>query len=256
MMIKAIDSLIRSSLPLYIQVRRFAAFLCRYLLLEEGFSVLRYVNPIVDSVAIDVGSNDGTSIEMILQLHPKSQIHSFDPVISPTKVHPQVLFHNVALADERGELVIHVPLVKGRLLTQYSSNNRARVTSQLMGDFNIDEAHVTFSTITCESLSLDSLDLNPYFLKIDVEGQEASVLQGSLKTVAASRPIVLIEIQSWENYELIENIFNGIGYFHLQWPQRQRRKDFGLRGNYSHKKNNYLWLPKTSSPNWKIVLAK
>jgi len=44
-----------------------APMLCRYLILEDGFKILASIRreSTLDKVMVDVGSNDGTSIEMM-----------------------------------------------------------------------------------------------------------------------------------------------------------------------------------------------
>lgn len=249
-MIRALDTLVRSNLTLYHLVRSSATYLCRYLFLEEGFSFLKHVQPTLAAIAIDVGSNDGTSIEMIRRSHSDVLIHSFDPVINPKKTHQGVVFHKIALSDECGDLFLHVPKVSKWTLTQYSSSDREKVTTQLIGDFNLRPNDIEFSVVISECLPLDSLQLKPFFIKIDVEGHEESVIRGALETISKWNPILLIEIQSLDKYRTMRTLLESIGYFNLEWPQSKRVKSFGQQGTYSARRNNYLWLPTQESKTW------
>jgi FkbM family methyltransferase len=251
-MIRLLDSLVRSNLLVYLLVRRGAIYFCRYFLLEEGFSFLRFVEPNPSYAAIDIGSNDGTSIEMIRQVHPNQMIHSFDPVRSPLKEYQNFHYHRVAISDHEGNLKINIPKVGNMIFTQYSSSDKEKVISQLMGDFDLSSSEISFSTIESKCLKLDSFDLKPYFIKIDVEGGEVSVLRGSKEIIKRFSPVVLIEIQSFENYSTILNFMEALNYFNLKWPQKSRLKDYKDIGTYTRKRNNYLWIPKHIPNSWKL----
>ncbi|MFM8841254.1 MAG: FkbM family methyltransferase [Actinomycetota bacterium] len=249
--------MIRSNLWVYDQVRRRAVFLCRFFLLEEGFSFLRHIQAQHGTVALDIGSNDGTSIEMIRRLQPGVPIHAFDPVIKPKVAHRyrEVTFHNVALSQSEEELTLYIPTVHRLQLTQYSSNDPKKVVSQLLGDFPIEKSEISFTKVTSKSIRLDTAELKPYFIKIDVEGQEESVLRGSLEIISRNRPVLLIELQSFEAYQSVEKLMIELDYFNLLWPQKKHTVDLTVAGTYSKKMNNYLWLPRKNSQSWapKIV---
>ena len=253
-MIRSLDSIIRSNLWIYNQARKRAVFLCRYFLLEEGFSFLRHITAAKGTVALDIGSNDGTSIEMIRRLQPDVPIHAFDPIIKPKLAHKyaDVTFHDVALSDSEGELELYIPTIHNLRLTQYSSNDRKKISSQLLGDFNVEQSEISFEKVVSKKIALDSMKLNPYFMKIDVEGQEESVLSGALQMILKNRPVLLIELQSFEAYRSIEKTMLDLDYFNLFWPQVKRKWDFSQEGTYSRKTNNYLWLPRGHSQNWTL----
>lgn len=255
-MLRRFDAVVRSNLHLYGFLRSGAVFVCRYFLLEEGFSILKWISPNQDTVAIDVGSNDGTSIAMIHQLHPTRLIHSFDPVIPPKTRQSNSRFHNVALSDRNGQLNLFVPEIHNLKLTQYSSTSKEKIISQLIEDFRIKDDDIKFSEISSECLTLDSFKLNPFFLKIDVEGQEDLVLVGSRQTIEISKPIILVEIQTIKKYEQISKLMTSLDYFNLEWPQKSKTKNLKLLGTFRAAQNNYVWLPKNNSENWHFTRFK
>jgi FkbM family methyltransferase len=251
-MIRTFDSLIRSNLTLYSFLRRRAVFLCRFFLLEEGFSFLRQISPIGNSVAIDVGSNDGTSMTMIRKIHPKIPIHTFDPIVVPKNLPDRVSFHQIALSDQSSKLPLHIPTIGNETLTQYASSDQKKILTQLVGDFGISPRDVHFEYVESQSERLDSLQLSPYFIKVDVEGHELEVIRGSIETIQTFKPILLIELQSLENYQQMRNLLQSMNYFNLEWPSKGREKDFHQEGLYSRKRNNYVWLPRDQSETWKF----
>lgn len=67
-------------------------------------------------------------------------------------------------------------------------------------------------------VTLDDFHLTPDFIKIDVEGYEPKVLRGAADTIARSRPVMLIEVNSGaleragsSQYELL-SILSGMDY--------------------------------------------
>jgi FkbM family methyltransferase len=249
-LLRRLDKFVRSNLYLYLLVRKAAVFLCRFLLLEDGFSFLRYVRPTNQSLALDVGSNDGTSIEMIIQTIPGTEVISFDPVRSPNKERHQVTFKNVALSDVPGELIIYSPWIRSHHLSQYSSFDKDKVVSQLCEEFDLDNSEIQLQEVKSSSITLDSLDLSPFLLKIDVEGHELQVLLGSRETLKRTSPIVLVEIQNEYLYREISLFLENEGYFHLSWPQQSREPNFAKEGTYSSGQNNYLFIHAKKSSTW------
>lgn len=57
---------------------------------------------------------------------------------------------------------------------------------------------------------LDTLNLSPSFIKIDVEGYEVQVLKGAAKTIKEHRPILAIEVA--ENEAAINAMMREMGY--------------------------------------------
>lgn len=69
------------------------------------------------------------------------------------------------------------------------------------------------------SVALDDFTGNeaaPDFVKCDVEGGEFDVFTGARKTLAAHRPIVVCEVHSQQNSELLTGLFADLGYS-LDW---------------------------------------
>lgn len=232
--------LVRKSIRLYVLARRFAPLFCKFLLLEEGFVVLKRVNGICgnDLCVIDVGSNDGTSINMIRQFLPEIDIYAFDPVIS-VKEGYKVFFKSCALGEFDSQLIIHVPTVDGKFkLSQYSSSSKCSCLSQLCSDFKIDKERVTFEPEQVIVRPLDSFDLKPLFLKIDVEGSELEVLRGGKQTIDRWKPITLLEINTLEKFIEIKKFMSSYGYDCFV----QEKSSINMCANFQAHKNNYLFI--------------
>lgn len=250
-----VQKLIRRNFYLYVAARRLAPFLCRYFDLEDGFAFLSRIRNRQNSVAVDIGSNDGTSIALISKNLEIEQIHCFDPVrspIVPRYLLDRITYYSFALGDAPASLRLFVPVIRKFRLTQYSSTNKERALNQLNHDLNVNPLQVYFEEVSTEIRPLDELQLVPFFLKIDVEGDELKVLAGAKGTILKHLPIILVEIQSDMDYKEISTYLLQLGYKNFV-PLNSRNKNWtalSQQFSFSHRYNNYLWLPDISSPNW------
>ena len=62
-----------------------------------------------------------------------------------------------------------------------------------------------------EKKKLDSFNLKPDLIKIDVEGEELKVLKSSEQILKKYKPVIIIEIN--ENPKMIEKYFQRFGYY-------------------------------------------
>jgi FkbM family methyltransferase len=74
-----------------------------------------------------------------------------------------------------------------------------------------------------KQITIDSLDLDPDLIHLDVEGFEAFALLGAKETIARSRPLIVLETNgSGDEYgwpqEKIDNLLNSWNYkIHVAW---------------------------------------
>lgn len=248
--IKFVDSSVRRNIHIYVFFRSLARYVCKFMALEEGFDFLKYVSIKSQSVAVDVGSNDGTSVSMIRRFQKKSRILCFDPILKLNVSDNQVSFFYHGLSDKEKETSIYSPIVKGHLLLQYSSLSKDHMLENLMKDFRFGTDYVSFSESRIRLSRLDKLDINPFFLKIDVEGHELEVISGSKATIALHKPIILVEIQSSQQYRRIVSLLTELNYYNLLWPQVLSFKDWGAKMVFNPNQNNYIFLPNGKSTSW------
>jgi FkbM family methyltransferase len=252
---KGAQNFVRKNFYIYLAVRKFAPFLCRFLDLEDGFSFLSNIQPSTGSIAIDVGSNDGTSIALISKHVIPVNVSCFDPVrapISSTPSRAQISYFQFGLGDVTDNLSMFTPVVKGFRLTQYSSAQKGRLRHQLLHDLGLSIEDITLEEKVVQIRRLDDLDLRPFFIKIDVEGNELKVLRGSQETIRMHRPVILVEIQNEAFYKEISDFMATLRYanFAPSPPKFDKWSDVTLQTEFDTRYNNYLWLPIESSPNW------
>lgn len=141
---------------------------------------------------LDIGAADG-SFSMLTKFHPMT-VHAFEP-IPETR---EVLLSNIALndlwnhisvspfalADKPGRASMYIPSRRDMRLP-----NRASLAHGLPDILNDAWEEVP----DIEIRTLDSFDLAPDVVKIDVEGAEHLVLLGAERTIKKHMPPILIE---------------------------------------------------------------
>lgn len=136
-----------------------------------------------DDVAIDAGAHVG--IHTVTMLNQGATVHSFEPIsYNRTLLEinaPKAIIHEQALSDECSATCIDY-----KLRSPFQQSN--------MGDFSIGRGNYYVPTAT-----IDSFDLAPRLIKIDVQGAEKKLLLGAEKTIRDSRPYMIIEL---ENHQL------------------------------------------------------
>jgi FkbM family methyltransferase len=140
---------------------------------------------------IDIGANIGTtSLIMTRYISSGSHIYSFEPVyhnildmnVKQNKLEDKIRTFNVGLSNKSEKLqggLVDFSKQSNYGFTQISNLEKANEDSQLI--INIE--------------TLDSFNIeNVSFIKIDVEGNERKILEGSINTIYKFRPTILIEI--------------------------------------------------------------
>lgn len=252
---KGAQNFVRKNFYVYLVVRKFAPLLCRFLDLEDGFSFLSSIQPTTGAIAIDVGSNDGTSVALISRHVSPVDVACFDPVRAPISSTPsktQISFFPFGLGDVTDNLRIFTPVVRGFRLTQYSSAQKDRLNHQLFHDLGLNLQDISLEERLVQVRRLDELNLRPFFIKIDVEGNELKVLRGSQETIRMHQPVILVEIQNESIYEEISDFMTALRYanFAPSPPKIDNWNNIVLQTRFNSRYNNYLWLPIESSPNW------
>lgn len=138
-------------------------------------------------VVLDAGANVGNYTKSLLQVFPKASIHLFEPHplnyqrLMGDNLLSHVTINNTALSDKPGTTV----------LFDYKNNDGSSHAS--LYKEVIESIHQSESTVHkidketidhyLEIMEISNVDL----LKIDVEGHELAVLQGSLNTISAAK---------------------------------------------------------------------
>lgn len=152
-------------------------------------------------MAIDCGANIGVhTIEWAKEMHGWGQVHGFE---AQEHVY-YALAGNVAINNCMNARVVHaaVGAENGNIMIPIAdpfkpaSYGSLELKSSEKNEY-IGQA-ISYSSEAMQSTSVRSIDSYEWervdFIKIDVEGMEAEVLEGAKKTIAHNKPIMLVEI--------------------------------------------------------------
>jgi FkbM family methyltransferase len=134
-----------------------------------------------DLIFFDVGQNKGDYTQALLKLFPDAVIHGFEPnhFLNVTlddrfKNNPKVRLNNFGFGTKKETLSLFIP--KDNISTGHGSIFKS-VLTDLHQNAELAEIEISLDTITsyCDEHKITHID----FLKIDVEGNELSVLKGA-----------------------------------------------------------------------------
>jgi FkbM family methyltransferase len=252
------ENSVRKNFFIYIFLRRLAPFICRFIDLEEGFSFSKQIEPQSTKYCIlDVGSNDGTSIRMFRRYFPLVKIIAIDPIATPRFKLKNVTLIKSAVSEKEGSRTLVTPIVNGKQLTQYSSFYKEKMITQICSDMDLAETEVSTIVNEVNFNTIDNLEINPFFIKIDVEGAELEVLKGSLSVINRCNPVILVEIQNRNSYLAIKELLSGHGYINIS-PDKKSGKLISKDSitpisNFEDKTNNYVWINPSKPASWHFI---
>ncbi len=164
---------------------------------------------------IDIGANIGYHTVKFSKLG--KEVHAFEPAkdnfhqlgcnLLLNHALGKVKLHNLALSNVNEKLGIIGRETFSGENTLWSKHTKTKVINNVGATVlgKIDNNDIT-------AIPLDSLNLSPDLIKIDVEGHELKALQGSLKTIKENLPIILIEIHKNKDKENILSLFRELDY--------------------------------------------
>ena len=252
------ENSVRKNFFIYIFLRRLAPFICRFIDLEEGFSFSKQIQPQSAKYCIlDVGSNDGTSIRMFRRYFPLVKIIAIDPIATPRFRLKNVTLIKSALSEKEGTRKLVTPIVNGKQLTQYSSFYKEKMILQICSDMNLVETEVSTIVNEVNFNTINNLGIDPFFIKIDVEGAELEVLNGSLDVINKCNPVILVEIQNRNSYAAIKELLSDYGYINIS-PEEESAKRISKDSitpisNFEEGTNNYVWINPSKPVSWHFI---
>lgn len=169
---------------------------------EEDFKALRLIPDRPDDLYLDVGANHGQSIASIRLFKPRTRIISFEPnpllALKLRKLYRRdqnLEVRDYGFAAQRSRFTLYTPSYGGFVYDGLASFDREKALNWLNLEtvIGFDENKVNLMETPCYAEMLDNLNLNPTFIKMDIQGFEYEALKGGENTIATCRPILLIE---------------------------------------------------------------
>lgn len=151
------------------------------------------VSKVQHPTVVDVGASTG-NFALLPVVHPEMTVHAFEPNpvafralrsnVAINDLGSQVHLYQTALSDHNGRGTLKVPIPALHAAVACLGNGNPRDRGFDWNEIEVDVAR------------LDDYDLNPDFIKIDVEGAELWVLLGAEDTIKRCHPGILVEYTS------------------------------------------------------------
>jgi FkbM family methyltransferase len=183
-------------------------------LTEPDFAALRLFPNLQDKLFLDVGANRGQSIEDLLLVAPQGRVVSFDANGSLGQElqriyrhNERVTVHDFGLGDTEQTTCLYVPAYRRWRFDGLASCRREEAAAALKDRIvGYRAALVTIHEVPCQIRRLDDLGLDPFFIKLDVEGYEYQVLRGAEQTLKTQRPVLMVESPGSDTIEFLATL--------------------------------------------------
>lgn len=146
-----------------------------------------------DGVILDIGANCGWYALALAKHCPAVQIHAFEPIAHTHEILQRNIRHNGFSNIETHRLAFSNQ--EATLEFLYTANCSGATSLVLAGQ---PDSLENLEKISCPATTLDLFcarnALAPQIIKCDVEGAELMVIQGGEETIAAHKPVILIEL--------------------------------------------------------------
>lgn len=189
-----------------------------------------YVHP--GDTVFDVGANLGVfSICAAIQAGPKGKVIAIEPDPVTSSIIQKTKKINPGILDNL--LVISAGISSRQGFSDLNIPERARACSHLAeagGGAGIELMGAIRSKIRVPLTTLDAVAAEhgqPDVLKVDVDGAEHLVIEGSRRMFSGKKPRVLIEVHD-RNRESLTNFFYSLGYrlYNFDDPSNDRPEKF------------------------------
>lgn len=174
---------------------------------------------------LDIGANIGNHLVYFAKFCRNAQITPFE--VNPTAL--EILKINIELNGvEKRINTKHLGIALGQQDGQVELSNAELILNNLgAAAFSETEDKLGYPMQSLDSISLD---FEPDFIKIDVEGMELKVLLGAEETILNSRPPLYVEVSQSNR---------------LEFKQLLKKWDYTIDRTHQRHKNvvNYLCVP-------------
>lgn len=183
---------------------------------EKDFLALSLFPQADGALYLDVGANRGQSTDAILMNTKGSRVQLFEPnsllcqKLSRLYGHYQgITIRNFGLGDQTADSILHIPCYKKWIFDGLASFDKEKAGEWLKGRiFFYQERKLSLLESKSKVRRLDELGLEPFFIKLDIQGYELKALKGGEQTIKRAEPILLVESP---DHQIIDYL-KGLGY--------------------------------------------
>ncbi len=162
-----------------------------------------------NKTVLEIGAHIGYHAMMFAQLVGETgSVHAFEPnvynrdrlqlILSKNKdLAQRIKIYEFAVSDKIGEIQLSSSpnIDDGKSSGSFIAGSHTPFKKEVYDKIGFNKVNV--KTMTLDQLpSMIGYDIDPFLIKIDVEGAEHLVLQGGLNIIKKYKPILLIEIHS------------------------------------------------------------
>lgn len=245
-----IKGLIKSTFPKLVHARRIR----RLAALEQEIRLL----PLLCSetkIAIDVGGNLGLYVHHLRKLCKSVIVFEPIPALQShlKKQYPDVRVEGVALSDAPGQTQLRMPV-----------GNFSWATIALTNNLELADPGAGLTSIEVMVRTLDSYNFeNVGIMKIDVEGNEESVLRGASRLLSREKPNVIVEVEERHNSGSVQRVseflaklgYDGFYFYDAKLvsisefsvERDQRVQNVGSAGKSGRYINNFIFVSSDKS---------
>jgi FkbM family methyltransferase len=183
---------------------------------EKEFRALSLFPDADNALYLDVGANRGQSTDAILMQKNNARIQLFEPNdLMLEKLNnmfgreQRVILNNFGLGDQNTTAELVVPFYKKWMFDGLASFREDRAKNWLKERvFFYSDRHLSLRKITGHIKKLDDLQLDPFFIKLSIQGYEYNALKGGENTIKKYEPLLLVQSAN----EKIIDYLKDLGY--------------------------------------------
>jgi len=183
---------------------------------EKDFLGMKLIlkNNLIDAF-VDVGANIGASSMSFRNMGFKNPIYLFEPnfFLFENKLkkllpyYKNLFLFNFALSNKNAQSFFYLPFIGKQCIHYFSSFDKLYIINSIKKTFK--DINFSIKKKKIRMMRFDDLNINKNisFIKIDAEGHDHEVIQGFKETIAKYKPILLIEFNK-ENFFQIKKELN------------------------------------------------
>jgi FkbM family methyltransferase len=226
---------------------------------DKSYNAFRhFIKAVPQGLFLDVGANDGITALGFRKFSLGYRILSLEPnplleqgLLKIKKQDPLFDYRLVGAGNKPASVVLYMPVYRGIAMHTYTSGSldQSKATLRHICGNHVAEA-AEIRKFSVDIITVDSLDVDPSIVKIDVEGFDYEVLLGAVQTIERNRPFIAIEL-AWARRAVVEAFFNKRGYILLSYdvgrdrfgPDNPAGQSTGERNSFAAPRERLASLP-------------